>query len=65
MVQDRVNLKPMVHCEILTFSLENALGSVGGMTVGSEEVVDHQRLSGAGECFYPFLWLTKNARFAI
>ncbi|KAL9178616.1 hypothetical protein ACHAXT_001954 [Thalassiosira profunda] len=44
-------LKPMVHCEILTFSLENALGSVGGMTVGSEEVVDHQRLSGAGYCF--------------
>ncbi|KAL7530637.1 hypothetical protein ACHAXR_005662, partial [Thalassiosira sp. AJA248-18] len=44
-------LKPMVHAEILTFSLENALGSVGGMTVGSEEVVDHQRLSGAGYCF--------------
>jgi len=45
------NLKPMIHAEILTFSLENALGSVGGMTVGSEEVVDHQRLSGAGYCF--------------
>ena len=39
-------LKPMVHCEILTFSIENALGSVGGMTVGNEEVIDHQRLSG-------------------
>jgi len=26
----------MVHCEILTFSIENAFGSVGGMTVGSE-----------------------------
>ena len=48
---EHANLKPMVHCEILTFSLENALGSVGGMTVGSEEVVDHQRLSGAGYCF--------------
>ena len=48
---EHAGLKPMVHCEILTFSLENALGSVGGMTVGSEEVVDHQRLSGAGYCF--------------
>jgi serine palmitoyltransferase len=41
----------MRHAEIVTFSLENALGSVGGMTVGNEEVVDHQRLSGAGYCF--------------
>ncbi|KAL3800197.1 hypothetical protein HJC23_001118 [Cyclotella cryptica] len=48
---ERCGLLPMVHCEILTFSIENALGSVGGMTVGSEEVVDHQRLSGAGYCF--------------
>mmetsp|Transcript_25270 Transcript_25270/g.52496 ORF Transcript_25270/g.52496 Transcript_25270/m.52496 type:complete len:551 (-) Transcript_25270:32-1684(-) len=37
--------------EITTVSLENALGSVGGITVGDEEVVDHQRLSGAGYCF--------------
>ena len=48
---EHAGLKPMVHAEIITFSLENALGSVGGMTVGSEEVVDHQRLSGAGYCF--------------
>lgn len=48
---EHAGLKPMVHCEILTFSLEYAFGSVGGMTVGSEEVVDHQRLSGAGYCF--------------
>ncbi len=48
---EHAGLKPMIHCEILTFGLENALGSVGGMTVGSEEVVDHQRLSGAGYCF--------------
>mmetsp|Transcript_18345 Transcript_18345/g.41563 ORF Transcript_18345/g.41563 Transcript_18345/m.41563 type:complete len:652 (+) Transcript_18345:172-2127(+) len=48
---EHAGLNPMVHCEILTFSIENALGSVGGMTVGSEEVVDHQRLSGAGYCF--------------
>jgi 7-keto-8-aminopelargonate synthetase-like enzyme len=44
-------LRYMVHAEIVTFSLEYSLGSVGGMTVGSEEVVDHQRLSGAGYCF--------------
>lgn len=48
---EHAGLKPMIHAEIVTFSLENALGSVGGMTVGSEEVVDHQRLSGAGYCF--------------
>ncbi|GMH62937.1 hypothetical protein TrRE_jg6084 [Triparma retinervis] len=29
----------------------NALGSVGGVTVGDEEVTDHQRLSGAGYVF--------------
>ncbi|KAL3823158.1 hypothetical protein ACHAXA_010414 [Cyclostephanos tholiformis] len=44
-------LRHMIHAEIVTFSLEYSLGSVGGMTVGSEEVVDHQRLSGAGYCF--------------
>lgn len=48
---EHFGLVPMVHAEIVTFSLENALGSIGGMTVGSEEVVDHQRLSGAGYCF--------------
>ncbi|EED87196.1 predicted protein, partial [Thalassiosira pseudonana CCMP1335] len=48
---EHAGLKPMVHAEIVTFSIENAFGSVGGMTVGSEEVVDHQRLSGAGYCF--------------
>ena len=37
--------------EITTISLENAMGSVGGITTGSEEVVDHQRLSGSGYCF--------------
>ena len=29
----------------------NALGSVGGMCVGSRDVVDHQRLSGNGYIF--------------
>lgn len=45
------NLEPMRHAEIVTFSLENTIGSIGGITVGDEEVVDHQRLSGAGYCF--------------
>jgi serine palmitoyltransferase len=51
MTLERFGLQPTVHCEILTFSLEYSLGSVGGVTVGCEEVVDHQRLSGAGYCF--------------
>jgi len=44
-------LTPMVDAEIITLSLENSIGSIGGVCVGSEEVVDHQRLSGAGYCF--------------
>jgi serine palmitoyltransferase len=43
--------KPMYDAEIMTIALENSLGSIGGVTVGNEEVVDHQRLSGAGYCF--------------
>lgn len=44
-------LKPMQHAEIVIISLENSMSSIGGITVGNEEVVDHQRLSGAGYCF--------------
>jgi serine palmitoyltransferase len=43
--------RPMHDAEIMTIALENSLGSIGGVTVGNEEVVDHQRLSGAGYCF--------------
>mmetsp|Transcript_13666 Transcript_13666/g.24508 ORF Transcript_13666/g.24508 Transcript_13666/m.24508 type:complete len:328 (+) Transcript_13666:2-985(+) len=43
--------RPMYDAEIMTIALENSLGSIGGVTVGNEEVVDHQRLSGAGYCF--------------
>jgi serine palmitoyltransferase len=43
--------RPMFDAEIITIALENSLGSIGGVTVGNEEVVDHQRLSGAGYCF--------------
>ena len=28
-----------------------AFGSLGGLCVGTAEVIDHQRLSGAGYCF--------------
>jgi serine palmitoyltransferase len=48
---DLYGLQHMHDAEIVTIALENALGSVGGVTVGNEEVVDHQRLSGAGYCF--------------
>eukprot|EP00557_Chaetoceros_sp_GSL56_P006864 CAMPEP_0176497408 /NCGR_PEP_ID=MMETSP0200_2-20121128/11707_1 /TAXON_ID=947934 /ORGANISM="Chaetoceros sp., Strain GSL56" /LENGTH=554 /DNA_ID=CAMNT_0017895417 /DNA_START=535 /DNA_END=2199 /DNA_ORIENTATION=+ len=48
---EHFGLKPMQHAEIITISLENSMGSIGGITVGNEEVVDHQRLSGAGYCF--------------
>lgn len=37
--------------DVLVGSLATSLGSVGGFCVGSREVVDHQRLSGAGYCF--------------
>eukprot|EP00339_Tiarina_fusa_P005204 CAMPEP_0117018526 /NCGR_PEP_ID=MMETSP0472-20121206/14320_1 /TAXON_ID=693140 ORGANISM="Tiarina fusus, Strain LIS" /NCGR_SAMPLE_ID=MMETSP0472 /ASSEMBLY_ACC=CAM_ASM_000603 /LENGTH=496 /DNA_ID=CAMNT_0004723211 /DNA_START=415 /DNA_END=1905 /DNA_ORIENTATION=+ len=43
--------RPMFDAEIITIALENSIGSIGGVTVGNEEVVDHQRLSGAGYCF--------------
>ena len=45
------NKRLMFDAEIVTISIENALGSIGGVTIGNEEVVDHQRLSGAGYCF--------------
>jgi serine palmitoyltransferase len=45
------NKRPMYDSEITTIALENAMGSIGGVTVGNEDVVDHQRLSGAGYCF--------------
>jgi serine palmitoyltransferase len=48
---EHFNLRPMHDAEIITVALENSLGSIGGVTIGNEEVVDHQRLSGAGYCF--------------
>jgi len=37
--------------EIVTISLENSLASIGGVCIGSNQIVDHQRLSGPGYCF--------------
>lgn len=41
----------VTEVEILTVAMDTALGSVGGLCIGTREVVDHQRLSGAGYCF--------------
>lgn len=48
---EHFNKRHMYDAEIVTIALENSVGSIGGVTVGNEEVVDHQRLSGAGYCF--------------
>lgn len=37
--------------DITTVSAAFSLASIGGLCIGSFEVVDHQRLSGAGYCF--------------
>ena len=42
---------PLDSVDILTGTLGNTMGAVGGFCVGSLEVVDHQRLSGAAYCF--------------
>jgi len=42
---------PPSEVDLLVGSLSTALTSVGGFCVGTREVVEHQRLSGAGYCF--------------
>lgn len=37
--------------DALCAAMDGSLASVGGFCVGSHQVVDHQRLSGAGYCF--------------
>ncbi|XP_033637092.1 serine palmitoyltransferase 1-like [Asterias rubens] len=37
--------------DLISASMETALGTLGGFCVGSKFVVDHQRLSGLGYCF--------------
>ncbi|KAA0176585.1 hypothetical protein FNF27_01866 [Cafeteria roenbergensis] len=51
--------------DITVASMATSLGSVGGFCYGSDEVVDHQRISGAGYVFSaslpPFLCATAEA----
>lgn len=37
--------------DLISASLENAVESIGGFCVGSNFIVEHQRLSGLGYCF--------------
>ncbi|KAL9645000.1 hypothetical protein ABK040_004493 [Willaertia magna] len=47
---EHFNLNP-TDFEVICANLENAFASVGGVCMGSNVVVEHQRLSGAGYCF--------------
>ncbi len=49
-ITEHFGLKP-ADIEVLTFTLDTVLASVGGVCVGRREIIDHQRLSGAGYCF--------------
>ena len=42
---------PIDDVDMLVIGIGAALCSVGGVSLGSREVVDHQRLSGPGYCF--------------
>ena len=42
---------PASEVEIRIVSMDSTLASCGGICVGTREIVDHQRLSGAGYCF--------------
>jgi serine palmitoyltransferase len=42
---------PPGEVEIITASLGNTLGSVGGFCAGSKQVISHQRLNASGYCF--------------
>ena len=41
----------LAHVDALCVAMDCSLAAVGGFCVGSHQVVDHQRLSGAGYCF--------------
>lgn len=49
-LSEHFNVPPM-EVDVTTFTLETVLASCGGVCVGSRDIVDHQRLSGAGYCF--------------
>mmetsp|Transcript_9257 Transcript_9257/g.16224 ORF Transcript_9257/g.16224 Transcript_9257/m.16224 type:complete len:553 (-) Transcript_9257:38-1696(-) len=42
---------PIKEVDVFVASLSTTLASVGGFCAGTHEVVEHQRLSGAGYCF--------------
>lgn len=42
---------PITEVEMLVIGMGGTLASVGGVSLGTREVVDHQRLSGPGYCF--------------
>jgi serine palmitoyltransferase len=42
---------PLSEVDILSFTLDTAIASVGGICAGSKKIVDHQRLGGIGYCF--------------
>ena len=58
-VLEDFGLKLMQHTEIIYIGPESGFGSVGGVMIGKQEVVYHQRLNDAGYCFsvssLPFL----------
>jgi serine palmitoyltransferase len=41
----------MKKIDMFTISMATVLGAVGGVSLGTHEIVDHQRLSGPGYCF--------------
>ncbi|XP_065342345.1 serine palmitoyltransferase 1 [Cloeon dipterum] len=44
------NIDPS-ELDMISGSLENSIGSIGGFCVGSHFIIEHQRLSGLGYCF--------------
>ena len=56
---------PIADVEVILVAMDTSLASVGGVCVGSREIVDHQRLSGPGYCFSaaapPFLSVAASA----
>lgn len=49
-VTEHFNVK-VTSVEIIMMAMDTTLASVGGVCVGAYDIVDHQRLSGAGYCF--------------
>lgn len=50
-IDDCVFKLQKTEIDLISASLESAVGSIGGFCVGSSFIVDHQRLSGLGYCF--------------